>query len=141
MFVLAGLVPEPRVAQIRSGKGLFDAAQDGVALSDLYAEYRSQIAGKHPFADAQLSRIAELGHALMKLITPEGARTGSSEAAAQAMELRDRIFSLLAIRHAELRKAGFYLFGEEVESRVPSLGARQGKSRPQPAEPPPAPPV
>lgn len=141
VFVLAGLLPEPRVAQIRSGKGLFDAAQDGVALSDLYAEYRGQVAGKHPFSDVQLARIAELGHALMKIITPDGARTASSEAATQAMELRDRIYSLLAIRHAELRKAGFYLFGDEVDARVPPLGARQGKPKPQTPEPPPAPPA
>jgi hypothetical protein len=141
VFATLGILPAARVAQIRSGSGLFDAAQDGVALSDLYAEYRGQVAGKHPFSDVQLARIAELGHALMKIITPDGARTASSEAATQAMELRDRIYSLLAIRHAELRKAGFYLFGDEVDARVPPLGARQGKPKPQAPEPPPAPPA
>lgn len=141
VLALVGLLPEPRVAQIRSGKGLFDAAQDGVALADLYGEYRAQLVGKHPFADAQIARAAELGHALMKIITPDGARPSQSEASVQAMELRDRIYSLLSLRHAELRKAGFYLFGEEVEARVPSLGARQGKPKAKPPEPTPPPPV
>jgi hypothetical protein len=140
VFALVGLIPEPRVAQIRAGKGLFDLAHDGVALADLYGEYRSQIAGKHPFADAQIARAAELGHALMKVVTPDGARLTVSAAAAQALEERDRLFSLLVLRHAELRKAGFYLFGEEVDDKVPTLGARAGKRREPPTpEPAPAP--
>ena len=140
VFALVGLIPEPRVAQIRAGKGLFDLSHDGVALADLYGEYRSQIAGKHPFADAQIARAAELGHALMKVITPDGARANATASALQAVEQRDRLFSLLVLRHAELRKAGFYLFGEEVDDKVPTLGARAGKRREPPTpEPAPAP--
>lgn len=138
VFALVGLIPEARVAQIRAGKGLFDAAQDGVALADLYGAYRSQIAGKHPFTDAQVARTAELGHALMKLVTPDGARTTVAVAAQKAQDERDRIFSLLLLRHGELRKAGFYLFGEAVDEKVPTLGARQSRRR-DPGEPEPAP--
>jgi hypothetical protein len=138
VFALVGLIPEARVAQIRAGKGLFDAAQDGVALADLYGAYRSQIAGKHPFTEAQVARTAELGHALMKLVTPDGARTTVAVAAVKAQDERDRIFSLLLLRHGELRKAGFYLFGEAVDEKVPTLGARQSRRR-DPGEPEPAP--
>jgi hypothetical protein len=138
VFALVGLIPEARVAQIRAGKGLFDAAQDGVALADLYGAYRSQIAGKHPFTEAQVARTAELGHALMKLVTPDGARTTVAVAAQKAQDERDRIFSLLLLRHGELRKAGFYLFGEAVDEKVPTLGARQSRRR-DPGEPEPAP--
>ena len=98
-----------------------------------------QVAGKHPFSDVQLARIAELGHALMKIITPDGARTASSEAATQAMELRDRIYSLFAIRHAELRKAGFYLFGDEVDARVRRLVPAKASPNPKPQSPHPPP--
>jgi hypothetical protein len=140
VFALVGLIPEARVAQIRAGKGLFDAAQDGVALADLYGAYRSQIAGKHPFTEAQVARTAELGHALMKLVTPDGARTTVAVAAVKAQDERDRIFSLLLLRHGELRKAGFYLFGEAVDEKVPTLGARQSRRRdPAELEPAPAP--
>ncbi len=138
VFALVGLVPEARVAQIRAGKGLFDAAQDGVALADLYGAYRGQIAGKHPFSDAQIARVAELGHALMKVITPEGARASVSSAAVKAMDERDRIYSLLLLRHGELRRAGYYLFGDEIDEKVPTLGARAGKRR-EPEAPLPAP--
>ncbi len=143
VFAHLGLVPADRVAQIRAGKGLFDAAQDGVALSDLYGEYRDRVAGKHPFTEAQLSRVAELGQGLLQVITPDGARTPVTSAAAQAMEDRDRIYSLLLLRHAALRKAGFYLFGEQVDELVPALGARLGKRRdldaPEPAPVAPSP--
>ena len=138
VFALVGLVPEARVAQIRAGKGLFDAAQDGVALADLYGAYRGQIAGKHPFSDAQIARVAELGHALMKVITPEGARASVSSAAVKAMDERDRIYSLLLLRHGELRRAGYYLFGDEIDEKVPTLGARAGKRR-EPEAPLPTP--
>lgn len=138
VFVLLGILPESLVAQIRSGTGMFDAAQDGVALADLYGAYRGQIAGKHPFSDAQIARVAELGHALMKVITPEGARASVSSAAVKAMDERDRIYSLLLLRHGELRRAGYYLFGDEIDEKVPTLGARAGKRR-EPEAPLPAP--
>lgn len=138
VFALVGIVPESLVAQIRSGTGLFDAAQDGVALADLYGAYRGQIAGKHPFSDAQIARVAELGHALMKVITPEGARASVSSAAVKAMDERDRIYSLLLLRHGELRRAGYYLFGDEIDEKVPTLGARAGKRR-EPEAPLPTP--
>lgn len=143
VFAHLGLLPNDRVAQIRGGKGLFDAAQDGVALSDLYAEYRDRLAGKHPFGDAQLARVAALGQALLQVITPDGARSPIPAAAAAAMDDRDRIYSLLVLRHAELRKAGFYLFGEQVDDKVPPLGARLGKRQkveiPEPAAAPQSP--
>ena len=138
VFVLLGILPESLVAQIRSGTGMFDAAQDGVALADLYGAYRGQIAGKHPFSDAQIARVAELGHALMKVITPEGARASVSSAAVKAMDERDRIYSLLLLRHGELRRAGYYLFGDEIDEKVPTLGARAGKRR-EPEAPLPTP--
>ena len=138
VFALVGIVPESLVAQIRSGTGMFDAAQDGVALADLYGAYRGQIAGKHPFAESQIARVAELGHGLMKVITPDGARASVSSAAAKAMDERDRIYSLLLLRHGELRRAGYYLFGDEIDEKVPTLGARAGKRR-EPEAPLPAP--
>lgn len=140
VFVLLKLLPAERVAQIRAGKGAFDAAQDGVALADLYHEHHDALAGKHGLSAEQLRRLAELGHTLMQVITPDGARPAPSPEAAQAVEDRNRLFTLLTERHAELRKAGFYLYGESVDDKVPILGARLGHRRSEPA-PEPAPPV
>ena len=138
VFALCGLVPENRVAQIRSGKGPFDTAGDGVALADLFREFETPWAGKHPFSKAQIARAAEVGNTLLQSITPDGARPNHSQQASKALDARDRMYSLLTLRHAELRKAGFYLFGEEVDQKVPVLGARAGKKQ---TDAPPSPPV
>lgn len=128
-LALRGLLSVQVVAQIRSGSGLYDAAMDGRALSDLYTEHKAALAGKHPFTDAEIKRVGELGQELMRVITPDGARLATQDEAVKAAEDRDRLYSLLCERHADLRKAGFYLFGEEVDQKVPTLGARAGRKR------------
>ena len=124
-----GLLQKRAVEQIRSGKGQYDLAMDGRALCDLYTEHKAALAGKHPFTDAEIKRVGELGQELMRVITPDGARLATQDDAVKAAEDRDRLYSLLCERHADLRKAGFYLFGEEVDQKVPILGARAGRKR------------
>ena len=138
-LALLGILPQDRVARIRSGRGPFDVAQDGVALADLYTEYKGKLAGKQPFSEAQIAEAAQLGQELMRLITPAGGRAPANPEAERATEARDRLYTLLVLRHAELRKAGFYLFGEEVNERVPTLGARGGTRRRTEPEADPAP--
>lgn len=140
VLAMLGLLPRQRVEQIRSGKGAFDAAQDGVALADLYTEYAAALHQKHPFTREQLTEIAGLGHELLQAIRPDGARATASPAAAAATEARDRLYSLLLMRYTDLRRAGFYLYGEEVDDKVPLLGSRKGRSAAaleEPADPPP----
>lgn len=139
MLALMDLLPKQRVEQIRSGRGAFDAAQDGVALADLYTEYAAVVANKHPFTSAHLGEIAELGHTLMRVVTPDGARGTPSAEQAAATQARDRLYTLLLERHTDLRRAGFYLFGEEVDEKVPALGARKGRSRSTATTPAPQP--
>lgn len=135
-LALLGLLPRARVEHIRSGRGAFDAAQDGTALADLYAEFAPALRNKHPFTNAQFAEIAELGHKLLRSITPAGARPRATAQAATAA--RDRLYSLLLLRHAELRRAGFYLFGEALDEKVPTLSARKGRTKADPtaSEPP-----
>lgn len=140
-LALLNLIPKRRVEQIRSGKGAFDAAQDGVALADLFGEFAAVLHHKHPFTDTQFTEIAELGHTLMRVIVPDGARVAPSPQAIAAAATRDRLYTLLLIRHTDLRRAGFYLFADDVDQKVPVLGARRsrGKSDPAASEPVPAP--
>ena len=141
-LALLDLLPRQRVEQIRSGSGPFDAAQDGVALADLYTEYAAALHDKQPFTKELLAEIAGLGHELMRAIRPDGARPGVSREAAAASEARDRLYSLLVERYTDLRRAGFYLFGEDMDDKVPLLGARRSRivSTPAvPADPPPPP--
>ena len=134
-LALLDLLPRQRVEQIRSGSGPFDAAQDGVALANLYAEYAAALHDKQPFTQELLAEIAGLGHELMRAIRPDGARPSVSREAAAASEARDRLYSLLVERYTDLRRAGFYLFGEEMDEKVPLLGARRGRIISTPAVP------
>ena len=128
-LVLHGLLPAERVTAIRQGKGPIDAARDGIALEALYREYATTLRNKHPFTEAELTEVADLGNYLVRAITPNGGRQ-PVEAQSDATRLRDRFYTLLVQRHAELRKAGFVLFGEAVNDHVPALGTRVVRSRP-----------
>jgi hypothetical protein len=127
-LAMLGMLPSDRVAAIRAGKGPMDSARDGIALEALYREYAAKLAGKHPFSDADFQEVAELGSFLVRAITPDGGRQ-RPEATSEAAIIRDRFYTLLVLRHAELRKAGFYLFGEAVDAHVPPLGSRIPGSR------------
>lgn len=129
VFALLGMLPKQRVEQIRSGSGPFDAAQDGVALADLFAEFASVVKDKHPFTQEQFTEIAELGHAILRSVTPDGARVALSPELVKATEARDRLYSLLMERYDELQRAGYYLFGSKADEKVPALGSRKGRSR------------
>jgi len=137
-LALLGLLPMERVKQIRSGTGSYDAAKDGIALEALYREHQAKLAGKQPFSSAQLDEIARLGSELVRDITPRGGRPKSVEPSASA-DLRDRFATLLCRRHAELRRVGYYLFGDAVSDHVPALQSRERSSKPTAATHPAAP--
>lgn len=128
-LALHGLLPTERVTAIRQGQGAIDAARDGIALDALYREYATTLRNKHPFTEAELTEVADLGNYLVRAITPNGGRR-PVEAQSDATRLRDRFYTLLVQRHAELRKAGFVLFGEAVNDYVPALSARVARPRP-----------
>lgn len=131
-LAMRGLIPGERVTAIRAGKGAIDAARDGIALDALYREFAPQIAGKHPFTEEDCKEIASLGNYLVRAIIPEGGRQ-RPEVQSQATQERDRFYTLLAKRHTELRKAGFYLFGNAVDDRVPLLSSRVFRAKKSPA--------
>ena len=86
---------------------------------------------------------AEVGSALLARLKPGGARRTRSldgDRAARA-DARDRLWTLLVKRHAELWRAGAYLFGRAVDQHVPPLQSRALRTRkksPAPAATPPA---
>lgn len=127
-LALRGLLPTERVTAIRQGQGSIDAARDGIALEGLYREYATVLRNKHPFTEEELTEVADLGNYLVRAITPSGGRQ-PVEAQSDTTRLRDRFYTLLTQRHAELRKAGFVLFGEAVNDHVPALGTRVARPR------------
>jgi hypothetical protein len=120
------------VATIEAGKGYYDHGQDGVSLASLYRRHAAEIAGMHPFTSAQLDAMEAVGARVAASVTPEGARPKERVAVGVSPALRDRLWTLLKLRHAELRKCGVELFGEdEVDEKVPRLNRRTQTATPQ----------
>jgi hypothetical protein len=131
------------VALIEAGKGYYDHGQDGISLASLYRRHADAIAGMHPFTPTQIDTMERLGAELTSWVTPQGARPKERVPVGISPTLRDRLWTLLRLRHAELRKCGIELFGEEaIELRVPRLHHRvpsPSKPHNDNPEPPPKP--
>lgn len=132
------------VANIEAGKGYYDHGQDGVSLASLFRRHEADIAGLHPFTPTHLTEMERLGAWVSENVTPEGARPKQRATAGVSPALRDRMWTLLKRRHAELRKAGIELFGEDgVDAMVPRLNSRVQSASAQndDGEKPPTPPA
>lgn len=146
-FPLFQKLSEGEVATIEAGKGYYDHGQDGVSLASLFRREAAQIAGLHPFTPEHLDTMERLGAWVASHVTPEGARPKPRATVGVSPELRDRLWTLLKLRHAELRKAGMELFGEDaLDERVPRLNSRartvvQNDNSDDPVTPTPTPPV
>jgi|GEM_PF-3182334 len=129
------LLPPEIVASIAEGNGQYNHAQDGVRLASLFRQYGPAIVGKHPFSAAWLDAMEAHGAWIMDNITPTGARVRKN-APPEMTRTRDRLWTLLRLRHTELRKAGIELFGEDgVDAEVPRLGTRVKAAAPTEAKP------
>ena len=116
------LLPAGEVAGIEAGQGFYDHGQDGIALASLFRTHEASIEGAHPFTRAHLDAMEAVGHWVCTHVTPSGARAPKPAAVGVSTELRDRLWTLLRKRHAELRKVGIELFGEDgVDAKVPLL--------------------
>jgi len=126
VLALAGVLPAVAVEKIRQGSGKLDIARDCVALAALYREHEAAIAGRSPVTCAQIDRAAAVGTELLELLRPASAvkESKTPEETARAAEQRDRLWTLLVRRHADLWRAGAYLFGRtDADDKVPSLAA------------------
>jgi hypothetical protein len=117
-------LPAALVAAITQGRGIYNHAHDGVRLASLYRDHAAEVAGRHPFDDAFLDAMQAHGAWLMERVAPSGARVRRRSPPTMAA-MRDRLWTLVRRRHAELRRAGIELFGEDgVNAHVPRLGLR-----------------
>lgn len=127
-LALAGHLPKARVARIRAGRGALDAAQDCVELAALFQKSASAVRGRSPVTREQITEAATLGSELLQAIKPARTRRTSQKNsdAVDAAAARDRLGALLLSEHDTLRRAGFWLFGREADTRVPPLASHAG---------------
>lgn len=122
----AGLLPTHEVARIRKGTGSIDTADDLVALARLFTDHADAIRGKTAITAVEVREASDLGTELRTLLRPAGARKAPMDAElSQALENRDRLFTLLVERYDLVRRAGAWIFGlEKVGELVPTPGSR-----------------
>jgi hypothetical protein len=137
-----GVLPTERVKAIQEGHGHLDAANDGSSLNTLYTEFAGPLTGKHPFSAEVIAELGQLGHELSQYFKPLEAKKAAPVASDTVSpdEIVQRIWAVLGVVYLDLRKAGFYFFGEEVDDHVPPLQARLAAPRtPAPTTPAPKP--
>ncbi|WP_437620414.1 hypothetical protein [Sorangium sp. So ce1151] len=123
-----GLLPREVVAEIRAGSGKYDMASDGMALAHLYEEHAEALRGKHPFTREEFDQLREASEWLLDNLTPDGARRPATKQRGDAEAMRDRLWTLLIRRHADLRKIGYYFHGDAFEDITPKLQSRVVKA-------------
>lgn len=128
-----GLIPEAEVSVIAAGRGARDRAEDCIALSDLFRKHAQAIFAKHPVSVAQIDEAAEIGAFLVTHLRPANAPKGAPIPPTPAVNLRNRLATLLVKRHALLQAVAHYFHPDDWEELAPPLGSRTVK-RPKPAE-------
>ncbi|WP_437971846.1 hypothetical protein WMF04_22245 [Sorangium sp. So ce260] len=123
-----GLLPKDVVAEIRAGSGKYDLASDGMALAHLYEEHADALRGKHPFTQEELDQLREASEWLLDTLTPDGARRSVARQRSEAETMRDRLWTLLVRRYADLRKIAYYFHGDAFEDVTPKLQSRLSRS-------------
>lgn len=121
-----GVLPSHVVAKIRAGKGDIDAAGDCVELATLFQKHAAAVRGKTPVTVTLVKEAMAVGSELMIVLKPRKSKAPKEvqEELREARDVRDRLWTLLVLRHDPLRRVGAYLFGlNEVDKHVPSLQA------------------
>lgn len=96
-------------------------------LAALFGKEAAALRGKSPVTAAQIKETADIGTQLLTLLKPSRTRrikAGPSTATSD----RDRLWTLVLARHDALWRAGAYLFGRDVDEKVPLLQARRVRS-------------
>jgi hypothetical protein len=122
------LLPAQEVTRIKRGTGAIDAASDLVDLSVLFERHASAIKGRHAATPDMLAEAARLGSKLVATLRSTRAKRGSRKNDASVVA-RDRLWSLLVLRHKDLRRAAYYLWDDAFGDHVPSLLSHKGTAR------------
>ena len=126
-----GLLPSAAVKKVRKGKGPFDTADDLVQLAALFRKHTAKLKNKSPVSAELIKEASTLGSDLLALLKPEHAKRKTVVTAEikDAMDARDRTWTLLVQGHRDLRRAGMWVWADRVNKHVPPLQSRAAKPR------------
>ncbi|HEU4410372.1 MAG TPA: hypothetical protein VFS43_34275 [Polyangiaceae bacterium] len=146
MLAALGLVDSTRIAEIRSGTGHVDTANDLIALAATFSNDWAKLANQVPLKEAEIDRAAVLGTELLVALGVRKAGADGPDAKGWA-DRKSRALRLMVDAYDDARQAVTYLRWKQgdADSFTPSLFARRRRAaRPgegptdEPAEPTPA---
>ena len=143
-LALPGHLPAAAVDKIRAGVGFIDMARDCIELALLYKKHPASLTQQQLVSTTDLDRAEEVGAELLERLKPTGSHKTPAPGESTATVERNRLASLLVACHRDLRRAGYWLWADQVDAHVPYLQARKvvrGKPKPAPATPPIPPPT
>ncbi len=121
-----GELPEDEVARIRTGMGPRDAAQDCIDLAALFRPNLANLKGRTPVTETIIDEATQAGTELLKFIRPSGAtKAPKLKEVTTAVDVRNRLFTLLVRRYEVAWRIGAWLWGYGVEDKIPALHAHQ----------------
>ena len=129
----ANLLPAVDVEEARLHVRL-DVVEESLALAALFQRHLSLVEGRSPVNKTDLLEVEQVAKKLRTLLgrpAPEG-EEGSVPALVKAIEMRDRLWTLLTRRHDMLWRCGAWLYGRAVDERVPPLPTRDVGNRRSP---------
>lgn len=139
-LVASDIFKAQAVDKIRAGRGPIDVASDCIELARLFGSTPQAMKEQRLVRPEHIERASELGTLLLRRLTPGGARKkGTERADAAQVTARDRLATLLWQRYRDVRKAAYYLWGDELDAQVPPLLARVRARPKKPTTPAPSP--
>ncbi len=122
--LVAAEVLAPRdLAKLGNDRGSVDVGAECGALAALLQRRAEEVAGVSPCKDEDVARAAEIGSALRARWKPTGAGRKAGPDGLRPVDVRDRLWTLLVLRHERLWAVGAYIYGNVVDEHVPALHA------------------
>lgn len=124
-FALNGRCSAAEVDRIAAGRGAVDTAKDLVDLARLHAAH-GLVGPGGAITTAQVARAEFVGKTLREKIRPRGLGRPSVRTDPQraAVDLRDRLWTVLVETYALVEGAGGFVWGRRMPAHIPALNAR-----------------
>ncbi|MCU0693923.1 MAG: hypothetical protein MUF54_21245 [Polyangiaceae bacterium] len=104
---------------------------DLVQLAALFRKHADKLRGKSPVSASAVKEAAAVGTELLSLLTPQSAKRHQQMAPElrEAVDERDRMWTLLLSKHRDMRRVGIWLWADDVDEHVPPLRSRVTKPK------------
>jgi hypothetical protein len=124
-FALNGRCSAAEVDRIAAGRGAVDTAKDLADLARLHTVY-GLVGDGSAITAAQVARAEFVGGVLREKIRPRGLGRPNGRTIDQraAVDLRNRLWTVLVDTYALVERAGGFVWGRRMPAHIPALVAR-----------------